>query len=234
MTLQKADDPRLDATLVCLVLAEGCAVGPTPPALVAELEALAARRAAEDFPPAAIKDAVRGMLRAGGYKPAGRQKPASEYLAQAAREGRFPVINGPVDCNNLLSLETGLPISLLDLRAFRDASVGGAADSIGAAAVCATVRICGAGEAYVFNASGHEMDLEGLLCVCDAAGTPLGNPVKDSMAGKLREDSVDLAGFIYAPALLYSRDALMAVGERFAELLTAHAGARSAVALEIA
>lgn len=228
MTLHKDDDHRLDATLVCLVLAEGCAVATTPPALVAELEALAARRAAEDFPPADVKDAVRGMLRAGGYKPAGRQKPASEYLAQAAREGRFPVINGPVDCNNLLSLETGLPISLLDLRAFGDASGGGAAD------VGATVRICGAGEAYVFNASGHEMDLEGLLCVCDAAGRPLGNPVKDSMAGKLRDDSVDLAGFIYAPASLYSRDALMAVGKRFAELLAAHAGARSAVALEIA
>lgn len=227
MTLQKADDPRLDATLVCLVLAEGCAVAPTPPALVAELEALAARRAAEDFPPADIKDAVRGMLRAGGYKPAGRQKPASEYLAQAAREGRFPVINGPVDCNNLLSLETGLPISLLDLRAFRDASVGGDG------ALGATVRICGAGEAYVFNASGHEMDLEGLLCVCDAAGRPLGNPVKDSMAGKLRDDSVDLAGFIYAPASLYSREALMAAGKRFAELLASHAGARSAAALEI-
>lgn len=233
MTLHKDDDPRLDATLVCLVLAEGCAVATTPPALVAELEALAARRAAEDFPPADIKDAVRGMLRAGGYKPAGRQKPASEYLAQAAREGRFPVINGPVDCNNLLSLETGLPISLLDLRAFRDAS-GGGMDTGGAAAVGATVRICGAGEAYIFNASGHEMDLEGLLCVCDAAGKPLGNPVKDSMAGKLRDDSVDLAGFIYAPASLYSSDALLAVGKRFAELLAAHAGARSAVALEIA
>lgn len=228
MTLHKDDDPRLDATRVCLVLAEGCAVGATPPALVAELEALAARRAAEDFPPAAIKDAVRGMLRAGGYKPAGRQKPASEYLAQAAREGRFPVINGPVDCNNLLSLETGLPISLLDLRAF------GAAAPLSAAGVGAIVRICGAGEAYVFNASGHEMDLEGLLCVCDAAGTPLGNPVKDSMAGKLRDDSVDLAGFIYAPASLYSRDALMTVGRRLAELLALHTGARSAVALEIA
>ena len=227
MTLHKDDDHRLDATLVCLVLAEGCAVATTPPALVAELEALAARRAAEDFPPADVKDAVRGMLRAGGYKPAGRQKPASEYLAQAAREGRFPVINGPVDCNNLLSLETGLPISLLDLRAFGEASGGGAA------AVGATVRICGAGEAYIFNASGHEMDLEGLLCVCDATGRPLGNPVKDSMAGKLREDSVDLAGFIYAPASLYSREALMAVGERFAELLAAHAGARDAAALGV-
>lgn len=231
MTLHKDADPRLDATLVCLVIAEGCGVATTPPALVAELEALATRRAAEDFPPADIKDAVRGMLRAGGYKPAGRQKPASEYLAQAAREGRFPIINGPVDCNNLLSLETGLPISLLDLRAFREASSGAVPASAGA--VDAAVRICAAGEAYVFNAAGHEMDLEGLLCVCDAAGRPLGNPIKDSMAGKLREDSADLAGFIYAPASLYSRDALMAVGKRFAALLSAHAGARSAVVLEI-
>ena len=238
MTLQKADDPRLDATLVCLVVAEGCVVGPTPPALADELRELAAKRAAEEFPPAEIKDAVRGMLRAGGYKPAGRQKPASEYLAQAAREGRFPVINGPVDCNNLLSLETGLPISLLDLRAFRAASASAASASAASASaadsVGATIRIGGAGEAYVFNASGHEMDLEGLLCVCDGAGTPLGNPVKDSMAGKLREDSVDLAGFIYAPPALYSREALLAVGTRFAELLARYAGARRAAALGIA
>ncbi len=219
MNILKTDDPRLAATLVCLVRAEGCTVGPTPDALVAALNALAAARAEEDFPPAAVKESVRGMLRAGGYKPAGRQKPASEYLAQAAREGRFPSINGPVDCNNILSLETGLPISLLDAEAF------GGGDAL--------VRICGAGESYVFNASGHEMDLEGLLCVCAADGTPLGNPVKDSMAGKLKDGSGDFAGFIYAPPSLYTSETLLALGGRFASLLMEHCGARAACATAV-
>ena len=213
MTLTKQPDPRLDSTLVCLVSAEGCSCGPSPAALSDELAALAARRSTEDFPPAALKEAVRGMLRAGGYKPAGRQKPASEYLAQAAREGRFPSISAPVDCNNLLSLETGLPISLLD------------ADALGAAC---SLRVCGAGESYVFNQAGHEMDLAGLVCVCGADGQPMGNPVKDSMRGKLKDGTVNLAGFIFAPAAAFSPERLHALGERFAGLLAGHCGARAA------
>jgi DNA/RNA-binding domain of Phe-tRNA-synthetase-like protein len=210
MCIRKDNDTRLSGTLVCMVCAEVGSIAASPEALVAELAALVSKRASEDFPPAHIKDAVRGMLRAGGFKPAGRQKPASEYLAQAAREGRFPSINGPVDCNNLLSLETGLPISLLD------------ADELGGGAI---VRICGAGEAYVFNASGQEMDLSGLLCVCAADGTPLGNPVKDSMRGKLKDGTRRLAGFIYAPLGLYSPGTLSALGERFAGMLRDHCGA---------
>jgi DNA/RNA-binding domain of Phe-tRNA-synthetase-like protein len=218
MVMRKDDDPRLAGTLVCMVSAEVGSIRTSPEILVAELETLTAKRALEDFPPANIKDAVRGMLRAGGFKPAGRQKPASEYLAQAAREGRFPSINGPVDCNNLLSLETGLPISLLD------------ADELGGGAI---VRICGAGDAYIFNASGQEMDLSGLLCVCAADGTPLGNPVKDSMRGKLKDGTRRLTGFIYAPLGPYSPSSLAMVGERFASLLREYCGASSAVVVGV-
>ena len=213
MLLQKADDPALDPTLVCLVVAEGCSVSPSPAPLTEALAALVEQRSGEDFPPAKIKDGVRNMLRSGGYKPAGRQKPASEYLAQAAREGRFPSINGPVDCNNILSLETGLPISLLD------------ADIVGPDPL---IRICGAGESYVFNAAGHEMDLAGLLCACKMDGSPLGNPVKDSMAGKITDGTTRLAGFIYAPRALYTPSSLALVGERFAELLRQHCGVNMA------
>src|SRR3712207_7695492 len=46
------------------------------------------------------------LLRNGGFRPSGRNKPASEYLAQAAREGRFPRINNLVDVNNLVSLRS--------------------------------------------------------------------------------------------------------------------------------
>lgn len=208
----KEADDRLSGALVCLVQAEICSIGPSPDPLVKALDALVQRRATEDFPPMTIKEPVRAMLRAGGFKPAGRQKPASEYLAQAAREGRFPAINGPVDCNNILSLETGLPISLLD------------ADTFGGRAI---VRICSQGEAYVFNASGQEMDLSGLLCVCSTDGTPLGNPVKDSMLGKLKDETRNLAGFLYAPLGLYSPTSLSLVGERFATLLRDYCGATS-------
>jgi DNA/RNA-binding domain of Phe-tRNA-synthetase-like protein len=127
------------------------------------------------------------LLKRGGFKPSGRNKPASEYLAQAAREGRFPRINNLVDINNLLSLETGLPISILDLRAF-------------AGGVC--LRRGKAGEKYVFNGAGQEIELEGLICACGGEGgeqsVPLGNPVKDSMAGKLKADTADVLGVIYA------------------------------------
>jgi len=219
LTIRKDDDPRLAGALVCMVSATVDAVAPSSAALAAELESLVKLRSADDSSPAALKDAVRAMLRAGGFKPAGRQKPASEYLAQSAREGRFPAINGPVDCNNLLSLETGLPISLLD------------AEELGAGAV---VRICAAGESYVFNASGQEMDLSGLLCVCAADGTPLGNPVKDSMRGKLKDGTRRLAGFIYAPLGPYSPASLARVGERFASLLHDHCGASAAVVVGVA
>lgn len=211
--IRKENDARLAGALVCMITAELDCIGPSPSALVAALADLAARRAGEDFPPDGIKEPVRGMLRAGGFKPAGRQKPASEYLAQAAREGRFPSINGPVDCNNLLSLETGLPISLLDAGELGDGAL---------------VRICGEGENYVFNASAQVMDISGLLCVCAADGSPLGNPVKDSMRGKLKDGTRRLAGFIYAPLGLYSPSTLKVVGLRFTELLRDYCGARTA------
>src|SRR5687768_11056201 len=136
-----------------VVVARGVRVGAAPAELARRLDELAGRRAADEFPPAAVKDAVREMLRRGGFKPSGRNKPASEYLAQAAREGRFPRINNLVDVNNLVSLESGLPISLLDLSAF-----GGRAE----------IRYGAEGEKYVFNPAGQAIELAGLICVCGA------------------------------------------------------------------
>ena len=68
----------------------GGKVTTSSPSLHAKLEELVRVRSTEDFPPESIKNAVRSMLRGGGFRPAGRQKPASEYLAQSAREGSFP------------------------------------------------------------------------------------------------------------------------------------------------
>ncbi|MBI5239755.1 MAG: hypothetical protein HY926_04725 [Elusimicrobia bacterium] len=206
-------DPAFAAVVV---LAEGLRVAPSPEELGRLVDELAARRTSEDFPPAPVKEAVRGLLRRGGFKPTGRNKPASEYLAQAAREGRFPRINNIVDVNNLLSLETGLPISLLDRRAFAGE---------------VWLRRGRPGERYVFNAAGQEIDLEGLACVCGGAGpdgTPLGNPVKDSMSGKVRDDTGAVVGVIYADASCGPGRRLAEHGGRFAELLRRFGGAASA------
>ena len=112
-------------------------------------------------------------MRHGGFKPAGRSKPASEYLVTAHNDGRFPKINAAVDACNIASLWSGLPISLIDLdRITGDLSVS----------------ICPAGTSYVFNPSGQVIDASGLVAVVDAEG-PTGTPVKDAQRTKTHDAS---------------------------------------------
>ena len=118
--------------------------------------------------PEELRQAVRQMLRHGGYKPTGRGKPSSEYLARAAAEGQFPAINAPVDAGNRVSLESGLPISVIDLERAQEPL---------------SIRLAGPGQDYVFNASGQTIDVEGLLCLFDAQG-PCANAVKDAQRTK--------------------------------------------------
>ena len=119
----------------------------------------------------AVRAGIRQLLRHGGFKPAGRSKPASEYLVSAHSEGRFPTINAAVDACNIASLWSGLPISLIDL----DRVVG-----------AVSVSICPAGTSYVFNPSGQVIDASGLLAVFDAEG-PTGTPVKDAQRTKTHD-----------------------------------------------
>ncbi|MBL8858405.1 MAG: hypothetical protein JNL28_07880 [Planctomycetes bacterium] len=116
----------------------------------------------------AVKKAVRDLLRQAGYKPTGRGKPASEYLLGAAAEAPLPAINIAVDACNVVSLHSGLPISVVDLDLVREPLA---------------VRVAESGAAYVFNASGQTIDLSGLLCLCDADG-PCANAVKDAQRTK--------------------------------------------------
>jgi DNA/RNA-binding domain of Phe-tRNA-synthetase-like protein len=122
------------------------------------------------IPPAGddVRAAVRELLRHGGYKPSGRSKPASEYLLRAQAEGTFPSINPGVDVCNHVSLQSGLPISVVDL-------------DLGAAPW--SIVVCPPGTSYVFNPSGQTIDAAGLLALCDAAG-PCGTPVKDAQRTK--------------------------------------------------
>ena len=65
-----------------------------------------------------VRAAVRDLLREGGYKPTGRGKPASEYLIRATAEGALASINAAVDACNVVSLHSGLPISVIDIDRF--------------------------------------------------------------------------------------------------------------------
>jgi DNA/RNA-binding domain of Phe-tRNA-synthetase-like protein len=181
-----------------------------PPYLSALL--VRVRAAGEKFVAAERKAAVRRMLRFGKYRPSGRSKPSSEYLLAAALEGDFPLVNGPVDANNAVSLEWGYPASIFDL------------ELCGAALL---LRRGMAGESYVFNPSGQSIDLQDLLCVCRAeaqAWIPCGNPVKDSMATKTRESTQHVAAVIYAPSAEPRTDIEVAAAQ-LARLLRSEYGA---------
>lgn len=116
-----------------------------------------------------VKGAVRRLLRLGGFKPSGRNKPASEYLIKAAEGGFLGPINVLVDACNVVSLHSGLPISVVDLdRVEGSLSVGIAEGS------------------YLFNAAGQELRLDGLICLRDEAGW-CANAVKDSQRTKTHE-----------------------------------------------
>jgi DNA/RNA-binding domain of Phe-tRNA-synthetase-like protein len=115
-----------------------------------------------------VRENVRALLRLGGFKPTGRSKPASEYLIKAVRDGQLSSINVAVDVCNVVSLHSGLPISVVDLDRARQPF---------------RVAVAPAGSSYVFNASGQSIDLGGLLCLFDADG-PCGNAVKDAQRTK--------------------------------------------------
>ena len=119
-----------------------------------------------------VRTAVRDLLRHGGYKPTGRGKPASEYLVRAAGDGALSSINLPVDACNVVSLHSGLPISVVDADfAAPPLKIAIAAD-----------------EKYVFNASGQEIKVAGLLCLHDRDG-PCANGVKDSQRTKTNSET---------------------------------------------
>ena len=216
MSLSIVCKSLVDDSAACfgVIAATGVRVIDSPPGLSALLDQAIAQAVRGDFPPPLAKDAIRALLRRGGFSPSGRNKPSSEYLGQAAREDRFPRINNLVDINNLVSLESGLPISLLDMAEFPNGM---------------NLRYGQAGERYVFNAGGQEIDLAGLLSVCGGQDgqVPLGNAVKDSMRGKIKAESSGVLVTIYASAEAINLIALQELCRRFAQLLIDFGGAQS-------
>jgi len=138
-----------------------------------------------------LRQAIRDMLRHGGYKPTGRGKPASEYLVRAAEEGTFPRINLAVDACNAVSLHSGLPISVVDLDR---------------AAPPLRVAVAGAGAGYVFNATGQVIDVEGLPCLFDAGG-PCANAVKDAQRTKTSPETRATLSLVWGARALGDRTA---------------------------
>jgi DNA/RNA-binding domain of Phe-tRNA-synthetase-like protein len=179
---------------------------PSPP----ELQALLSPTAPAPFrSDDAVREAVRQLLRHGGFKPAGRSKPASEYLIKAVEEGRLTLINVAVDVCNIVSLHSGLPISVVDLDRTREPF---------------RVGLALAGASYVFNASGQTIDLGGLLCLFDADG-PSGNAVKDAQRTKTTAETRRTLSLIWGSVALPGR---AAQAETWYRSLLAQQGATTA------
>jgi DNA/RNA-binding domain of Phe-tRNA-synthetase-like protein len=182
----------------------------SPPALLAELTQAEQRvRADVTAFPEPVRAAMRDVLRVGGYKPTGRGKPASELLLALALKEGLPRIGNLVDINNLVSLESGLPISIFDRARIGDAL---------------RVRFGRPGEAYVFNASGHSMELAGLPVICNGQDQPVGNAVRDSMGGKVEAGTQAVLAVLYGSRAL-PEATLLRAAERLAALLRTYASA---------
>jgi DNA/RNA-binding domain of Phe-tRNA-synthetase-like protein len=180
--------PLLDLRAFVTHFARPLGETPTPAKMLGLLGADAAVPLQSDD---AVREAVRALLRQGGFKPTGRSKPASEYLLKAVREGGLSAINLAVDACNIVSLHSGLPISVIDLdKAHEPLRVG----------------IAPAGASYVFNASGQTIDLAGLLCLFDAEGT-CANAVKDAQRTKTAPETRRTLSLIWGTSALPGRAA---------------------------
>ena len=178
--------PLLDAVAFTTRLPAPLGELPSPPWLSGLLSLQAQAPLTSDE---AVRGHVRDLLRHGGYKPTGRGKPASEYLVRAAGEGALSSINAAVDACNVVSLHSGLPISVVDLARAR---------------APLRIAVAPAGAQYVFNASGQSIDLNGLLCLFDAEG-PCANAVKDAQRTKTNAGTRDTLSVLWGTRALPGR-----------------------------
>jgi DNA/RNA-binding domain of Phe-tRNA-synthetase-like protein len=214
-------DCRLAAPTLLLGIAEVVGIarlGEASPTLRAECDALAqcvvaagaTPEGGSAWLPEARRSAVRRLLKGGGFSPTGRNRPAHELLLNLTLEqGAFPFINAAVDINNLLSMESLLPISLFDA-----AKLGGACH----------VRYGQPGESYVFNQSGHSLDVKHCLLCATAQDQPCGTPIKDSMASKVFPGCTHLLAVVYGTTETHTTEAVQELVERFATLVVRECG----------
>lgn len=181
MNLPVVDWPGLALQALAVQLPSPLAQLPSPPWLadLLRLDADAPVRGGDD-----VRGAVRELLRRHGYRPTGRGKPSSEYLAAAVGDGRLGSINAAVDAGNVASLHARLPISVVDLDRCR-------------APLC--VEVPPPGSTYVFNRSGQQIDVAGLLSLFDADG-PCANAVKDAQRTKTTEATARVLAIVWGAA----------------------------------
>jgi DNA/RNA-binding domain of Phe-tRNA-synthetase-like protein len=208
--VKQLDDPRL--VLGVVEVSRG-AVRDSSQALIERAAVLAGQFLVEDYEvPELKRRAVRDLLKLGGFSPTGRNKPAHEFLIQDLRQrGAFNHINNVVDVNNVISLESLLPISIFDV------------DKLGGDLV---VRLGEPGEHYVFNPSGQELDVKHCI-VCARAGgdgAPVGTPVKDSLETKVFPGATHFLAVVYGTNDIYSTYAMLGYLQRFADLLASETG----------
>ena len=165
MNISIDDHPLLDA-----VLLHTCWPGPLEQtATLSDLEKWFQIDTESPMEPAEdVKTLVRNLLRHGGFKPSGRSKPASEYLISAVEKERLGSINAAVDCCNVASLHSGLPISVVD---------------IGRSKGPWRIGIAEPESSYIFTPTGQVISIGGLVVLFDADGA-CGGPVKDSQRTK--------------------------------------------------
>ena len=180
--------PLLDLRAFVTAFPRPLGESPSPPEVMALLAEAAAAPLSNDD---AVREAVRALLRHGGFKPTGRSKPASEYLLRAVREKQLGPINLAVDVCNVVSFHSGLPVSVVDLDGTREPL---------------RVGVAPAGTSYVFNASGQTIDLGGLLCLFDADG-PCANAVKDAQRTKTGAQTRRTLSLVWGTSALPGRAA---------------------------
>jgi len=190
--------PLLDAALIHTIW-------PAPLEDVATLSNLSLWFSSSATPPMdrpdSIKPTVRDLLRHGGFKPSGRSKPASEYLVKAVERGAMASINPAVDCCNVASLWSGLPISVVDVQKGTDPWRIGLADH---------------GTEYIFNPTGQIIAIGGLICLFDETG-PCGGPVKDSQRTKTHPGTTETLSVVWGTKSLPGRTE--ATSEWYTELM---------------
>lgn len=154
-----------------------------------------------------FREATRKLLKNGKYRATGRGKPASEYLLRESLSDSFPRLHVLVDVNNYISLKYMIPVSLWDLNLSKSNEF--------------VFRLGQAGESYIFNSIGQELQLEDLICGCavqDNIEKPIITPVKDSLATKLVDDTNYVAMAIYYPASVGSKEHLQGILKEASDL----------------
>lgn len=187
-SVQVEEHPELDAACFLTVFSAPLETLEVP----AALRAFFAHGVQTPMDEVDAKGPVRDLLRHGGFKPTGRNKPACEYLTKAIDKGWFGPdkgINLAVDACNVVSLHSSLPISVID--AHRAQSPW-------------SIAICPKGTSYVFNPSGQTIDIGGLLSFHDEQG-PCGGPVKDSQRTKTHEGTTHTISVIWGTKRLPGR-----------------------------